>query len=46
MMKSVCPGCGHEQACGHADVTHCADRVPAAWCSCDMLRKADRKSVV
>ena len=24
MMKSVCPGCGHEQACGHADVTHCA----------------------
>ena len=40
MMKSVCPGCGHEQACGHADVTHCADRVPAAWCSCDMLRKA------
>ncbi|MBS5218423.1 MAG: hypothetical protein KHY61_10195, partial [Sutterella wadsworthensis] len=38
MMKSVCPGCGHEQACGHADVTHCADRVPAAWCSCDMLR--------
>ena len=41
MMKSVCPGCGHEQACGHADVTHCADRVPAAWCSCDMLRKAE-----
>ena len=40
MMKSVCPGCGHEQACGHADVTHCADRVPAAWCSCDMLRRA------
>ena len=45
MMKSVCPGCGHEQACGHADVTHCADRVPAAWCSCDMLRKAEAGEV-
>lgn len=40
-MTSVCPGCVHEQAHGHADVTHCADRVPAAWCSCDMLRRAE-----
>lgn len=40
-IASVCPGCAHEQACGHADVTHCADRVPAAWCSCDPLRRAE-----
>lgn len=40
-MTSVCPGCAHEQACGHADVTHCADRVPTAWCSCDSLRRAE-----
>ena len=40
-IASVRPGCAHEQACGHADVTHCADRVPAAWCSCDMLRNAE-----
>ena len=40
-MTSVCPGCAHEQACEHADVTHCADRVPTAWCSCDPLRRAE-----
>lgn len=39
-MTSVCRGCAHEEACGHADATACANRVPAAWCSCDPLRKA------
>lgn len=39
-MKSVCPGCAHEEACGHSDVTHCANRLPANWCSCDVLRRA------
>ena len=27
-MTSACPGCAHEEACGHADVTHCANREP------------------
>lgn len=27
-MTSVCPGCAHEQACGHADVQACAMRDP------------------
>lgn len=40
-MKSVCPGCAHEEACGHAEVTHCANRVPVRWCSCDPLRRAE-----
>lgn len=40
-MRSVCPGCAHEQACGHAEVHECANRVPASWCSCDPLRKAE-----
>lgn len=40
-MRSVCPGCAHEQACGHAEVHACANRKPAAWCSCDPLRKAE-----
>ena len=28
-MMSVCPGCDHEQACGHAEVHACAMREPA-----------------
>lgn len=40
-MTSVCPGCAHEEACGHADVHACANRVPARWCSCDPLRRAE-----
>lgn len=40
-MKSVCPGCAHEEACGHAEVHACANRVPARWCSCDPLRRAE-----
>lgn len=40
-MTSVFPGCAHEGACGHAEVTHCANRVPARWCSCDPLRRAE-----
>lgn len=27
-MTSVCPGCAHEEACGHADVHACAMRDP------------------
>lgn len=40
-MRSVCPGCACEEACGHAEVHACANRVPARWCSCDPLRKAE-----
>ena len=40
-MTSVCPGCAHEEACGHAEVHACANRVPARWCSCDPLRRAE-----
>ena len=40
MMKSVCPGCGHEQACGHADVTHCADMLRMAEAERDEWRRA------
>lgn len=40
-MTSVCPGCACEEACGHAEVTHCANRVPARWYSCDPLRRAE-----
>ena len=40
-MGSVCPGCAHEEACGHAEVHACANRVPARWCSCDPLRRAE-----
>ena len=28
-MRSVCPGCAHEHACGHAEVHACANREPA-----------------
>ena len=40
-MTSVCPGCACEEACGHAEVHACANRVPARWCSCDPLRRAE-----
>ena len=40
-MTSVCPGCACEEACGHAEVHACANRVPARWCSCDQLRRAE-----
>lgn len=40
-MISVCTGCAHEQACGHAELHACAHRKPARWCSCDPLRKAE-----
>ena len=39
-MASVCEGCACEEACGHADMSACAYRRPARWCSCDMLRRA------
>lgn len=48
-MSSCCPGCAHEQARGHAEVTMCANREPAIaaerapgtpGCSCDGLRDA------
>lgn len=39
-MVSVCDGCAHEEACGHADMRACSYRRPAHWCSCDMLRRA------
>ena len=39
-MTSVCYGCAHEQACGHAGMRSCSYRKPARWCSCDMLRRA------
>lgn len=39
-MTSVCDGCAHEEACGHAGLRACAYRRPARWCSCDMLRRA------
>lgn len=48
-MSSCCPGCAHEEACGHAEVTMCANREPATGyervpgtpgCSCDGLRDA------
>lgn len=29
------------EACGHAEVHACANRVPARWCSCDPLRRAE-----
>ena len=32
-MTTVCKGCAHEQACGHAEVHACANREPVAWCS-------------
>lgn len=28
MTRSVCPGCAHEQACGHAEVHSCSNRDP------------------
>lgn len=28
-VQSCCPGCAHEEACGHAEVTMCANREPA-----------------
>lgn len=40
-MTSVCTGCACEEACGHADMSACAYRRPARWCSCDMLRRAE-----
>ena len=40
-MASVCEGCACEEACGHADMSACAYRRPARWCSCDMLRRAE-----
>ena len=32
-MTTVCKGCAHEEACGHAEVHACANREPVAWCS-------------
>lgn len=40
-IMSVFPGCACEEACGHAEVHACANRVPARWCSCDPLRRAE-----
>lgn len=36
MTRSVCPGCAHEQACGHAEVHACANREPIGrrCCNC------------